>query len=516
MTEERKEKQSEDYQFINEKIIPKRKKKWLKKLGTVVFVICMAVVFGVVAQAVFLLSGDYLKELLGIEEKRQEVNLPTPTQQPRITFSPTPKPTATMAPRETLTPIPTPTKVPELTPTAVPVQPTPGETLPPEETGTPEATVTPEMTDVPEPTEVPEVSATPGVEPDITKGPELSVTPELTKGPEHNTGSEEKTYVGETLTDYYGSIRKVAEDVSDSFVTVEAIEQGVDWFQEVYEKRTRTTGLVLGNDGVDLLILVGIEQFSGATSIEVFFGKETIEGSIYSLARDYGLAVIAVPLTEISGELLDQIEPGILAGAEDIVVGTPVIALGAPNGYENSMEFGMITSLGSTVAVTDGEVAYFTTNITEYLTGYGFVVNLNGEILGMITHTHKENPADGIFSAVSLDSIRGVIVKLLNNADRAYFGIKGQNLPENLKKEYDLQAGVYVSEVENASPALTAGIKAGDIIVSVGGEPVEGIRSFSDVILECSSREIVQVKVLRKVEERLREMNVEVSLTGKK
>ncbi len=514
MTEERKEKQSEDYQFINEKIIPKRKKKWLKKLGTVVFVICMAVVFGVVAQAVFLLSGDYLKELLGIEDKRQEVNLPTPTTQPRITFSPTPKPTATMAPQETVPPIPT--NVPELTPTAAPIQPTPGATLPPDGTGMPEATVIPEATEIPEPTELPELSVTPGVELDITRVPELSITPEPTKVPENNTGAEEKPSTGETLADYYESIRKVAENVSDSFVTVEAIEQGVDWFQEVYEKRARTTGLVLGNDGVDLLILVGTEQFSGATSIEVFFGKETIEGSIYSLDLDYGLAVIAVPLTEISEELLEQIKPGILAGADDIVVGTPVIALGAPNGYENAMEFGMITSLGSTVAVTDGEVAYFTTNIAEYPAGYGFVVNLNGEILGMITHTHKENPADGIFSAVSLDSIRGIIVKLLNNADRAYFGIKGQNLPDNLKKEYDLQAGVYVSEVENASPALTAGIKAGDIIVFVGGEPVEGIRSFSDVILECSSREIVQVKVLRKVEDRLREMNVEVSLTGKK
>jgi len=180
------------------------------------------------------------------------------------------------------------------------------------------------------------------------------------------------------------------------------------------------------------------------------------------------------------------------------------------------MEFGMITSLGSTVSVTDGEVAYFTTNITEYSAGYGFVVNLEGEILGMITHTHKENPEDGIFSAVSLDSIRGVMVKLLNNAERAYFGIKGQDIPKNLKAEYELETGVYVSEVENASPALAAGIKAGDILVSVGSTPLEGIRSFSDVILECSIREIVQVKVLRKAEDGLREMTVEVSLTGKK
>ncbi len=484
MTEEPKEKQSEEYQFINEKIVPKRKKKWLKRLGIVLFVLCMAVVFGVVSQAAFLLSEDYLRNLLGLEEKRQEVELAKTTPQPRITFSPTPKPVKTPSPAPTEQPTPAPTETPEATTGAEPTM---------------EASATPTVT--------PEIKVTPVEEQKITEQPEVSKKPETIV-------TAEPTPI-DTYLQIYESIREVAEEVSDAFVTVEAIEQGVDWFQEVYEKRTRTTGLVLGNDGVDLLILVGTEQFVGATSIEVFFEEEVAAGSIYSMDKDYGLAVIAVPLTELSQELLKRIEPGVLAEEEDIVVGTPVIALGAPNGYVGSMEFGMITSLGSTVSVTDGEVAYFTTNITEYLTGYGFVVNLEGKIMGLITHTHKENPADGIFSAVSLDSIRGVIVKLLNNAERAYFGIKGQNLPKNLSEEYDIAAGVYVSEVENASPALAAGIKAGDIIVLVAGESVDGIRSFSDAILECSHREIVQVKLLRKVEDGLREMTVEVSLTGK-
>ena len=108
------------------------------------------------------------------------------------------------------------------------------------------------------------------------------------------------------------------------------------------------------------------------------------------------------------------------------------------------------------------------------------------------------------------------IIKLLNNAQRVYFGIKGQDIPKNLQKEYGLENGVYVREVENASPALASGIKAGDILVEVAGEPVDGIRSFADVILERSTREIVQVKLLRKTEDGLREMTVDVLLIEKK
>lgn len=494
MTEEPKEKQSGDYQFINEKIVPKRRSKWLKKLGTTLFVAFLAVIFGVVSQAAFLLSGEYLKEWLGIEKERQEVDLPKPTDnQPRATISPTAKPIKTQSPAPTKSP----------TEAAVPTQ------QPEEDSSgkepTPGAELTPEATP----------AGAGNEEPEATVAPEK--TPEENNGAEHGGNSlENQEIASKEYLQMYESIRNVAEEVSNAFVTVEAIEQGVDWFQEVYENRTRTTGLVLGNDGVDLLILVGTEQFSGATSIEVSFDEVVVAGSIYSMDRDYGLAVIAVPLAEIPEHILNNVTLGILAETDEIVVGTPVLALGAPNGYEGSMEFGMITSLGSTVSVTDGEVAYFTTNIMEYPGGYGFVVNLEGKILGMITHTHKANQSDGIFSAVSLDSIRGVIVKLLNNAERAWFGIKGQNLPKNVAKEYELETGVYVSEVENASPALGAGIKAGDILISVGNQPVDGIRVFSDVILECSTREIVQVKLLRKAEDGLREMTVEVALTGKK
>lgn len=500
MAEEQKEKQSEDYQFINEKIVSRRRKKWRKRMGTIIFVICMAMLFGVVSRAVFLLSGDYLKKWFGIEEERQAVNLPKPTGQPIAVLSPTQKPAKVPSMSPTTEPTGIPTQFPKLTPE---------ERISPSAEPSAAAAVTPEAENSPAGEPSSDVETSTGAEPD-------SEMPSEENLPSENMDSSETAQI-ELYLQLYESVRKVAAEVSDAFVAVEVIEQGVDWFQEIYEKRTRTTGLILGNDGVDLLILVGTEQFVGATSIEVTFGEVVIPGSIYSMDRGYGLAVISVPLKEIPEEILAGVEIGVLAETEDIVVGTPVIALGAPNGYDGSMEFGMITSLGSTVPVTDGEVAYFTTNITEYPQGYGFVVNLEGKIMGMISHTHKDNLSDGIFSAVSLDSIRGILIKLLNNAEWAYFGIRGKDVPKNLKDEYDLVAGgVYVSEVENASPALLSGVKAGDIILSVGGHQIEGICDFSDVLLKCSIREIVSVKVLRKAEDGLREMTLEVLLTGKK
>jgi len=461
MTEERKEIQSENYEFINEKILPKKKSFWASKKGMALFVMGMAILFGVISQMTFRLSGG-LFDKWGSGNERQEVGLPKPTAPAREQVSLN--------------------KNPEDTPTPVPA----GEFVTP--------------TEIPVPT--PDVTA------GIPNGTEN--TPEQS---ENNGGAGVDVKLG--LIELYGEICRVAEEASGTFVKVEAIEQGVDWFQEVYEKRTRTEGIILGNDGVDLLILVGTEQFSGATYIEVTIGEEAFSGRIYSMDRDYGLAVIAVPLNQISAELMALIQPGILAEKEDIKVGTPIIALGAPNGYEGSMEYGMITSLGSKLPVTDGEVEYFTSNITEYPQGYGFVVNLEGKILGLITHTRKENAGDGIFSAISLESISGVIVKLLNNAERAYVGIKGQDVPDNLKKEYQLESGVYVREVENASPALSAGIKAGDIIFSVGETVVDGMQHFSELILDCGTRDVIRVKVLRNAGDGTKEVELTIQLVEK-
>lgn len=492
MSEESKEKG--DYQFMNERIVPKRKNKILKRLGTAGFVILMAVLFGVVANIVMLTSEDVLREWLGIEEgERQPVGLnrpsPSPTQEP---FTPTP--TEKPSPKPTPTVTPDPTKGAEATPE-------PTQEVEPTQTEVPTETVAP--TESPEPTESLTVAPTESVAVSVTPEPTVTVEPTVTPDPMYG------------YLQVHERILQVAEEVSSSFVVVEAIEEGVDWFQEIYVTRTRTTGLVLGNDGVDLLILVDIERISGANLIEVHFDETVIAGRVYSMDKSYGLAVVAVPLSTIPEEIMKNVRVGMLATEEAIRVGLPVIALGAPNGYEDSLEFGMITSLGSTISVTDGQVSYFTTDMTDRKNSYGFVVNLNGEILGMITHTLKTDAEDGIFSVVSLNAIQSVILKLLNHEEQGYFGIKGQDLPKSMRANYNLAGGVYINEVENSSPALNAGIKAGDIIVSVAGIPVNGICEFNEILLARSTREIVVVKLMRRAEDGMREMTVEVPLAVK-
>ena len=500
MAEEPKEKKEQEYQFINEKIVPKRKSKWKKRLLSVLFTIVLAVIFGLTAQLTILLAGEPLKKLLGMEESgRQEVNLPqpTPSSRPTLSLAPTNVP---VSPKPlTSTPRPTPTPVP------------------PEATVSPEATISPELTLTPEITVSPEVTASP----EVTVSPEVTLTPEPTGLPSSlpENVSPEPTKAAESMepsyVEFYEKMTELAEETMKSLVMIEAVEVSVDWFQETYKTRTSMTGLILATDGVDLLILTEGEKLVLADLIEVRLGDSIVEGRIFSSDSNYGLAVVAVALESIPTELLEEVQIGKISSESQIRLGSPVIALGAPNGYDGSIEFGMVTSVGSSVSVTDGQVPYFTTNLTDYAQGYGFIVNLNGEVLGMLTHTHKINADDGVSSAISLDALRGIIVKLLNASDIAYFGIQGEDLPAALQQASGIKHGVYVRGVENASPALAAGIKMGDVLIRADGNELFGIRDFTKVLLAAKEREVLKVTLLRTTGEGVREVVVDVTLTKK-
>lgn len=460
--------EQQEYQFINETIVPNRKLKWKKRLGSLFFTMILAVVFGIIAQAVFLLAEEPLRELLGLKDSgRQEIDLPSPTKEA--------EPTGAVS-----TPVPTITGMPEPTGAA----------------------------DI---TEIPSIEVTPGpCTPVPTESVEITPSP-VEKNPE--TGDEDLYGGWYSFAMFQEQIAELTEQASRSVVAMNAVENGVDWFQEPYETRTAMTGLIFANDGIDLLILTGSEPLLTADFIEVQLAGKVVEGRLFAADSGYGLAVVAVPLESISEEMQAQIEVGKIASVRDIKKGSPVIALGAPNGYQNSVEYGMITGLGGSRIIIDGEVPYFTTNLNDYEQGHGFIINLQGEVLGMITHTHKGGANDGVSSAISLDAVRGMIVKLSNHSEISYFGIYGENLPPALVQAGGVTKGVYVREVKMSSPALAAGIKSGDVLVMAGGSTLEGIQDFTRVLLAAKPKDTLEVKLLRVTGDGVKEVTLNVELT---
>ena len=123
----------------------------------------------------------------------------------------------------------------------------------------------------------------------------------------------------------------------------------------------------------------------------------------------------------------------------------------------------MITGTDQVVQVVDDEVVYFTTGITEYADGDGFVFNLSGDVIGIVSKSLNKGE-QGVFTAAAVNGMREIIERMVNNFPRIYCGMRLETIDNVTGDKYKLPAGVYVSEVLMGSPAMYAGIKNGDII----------------------------------------------------
>lgn len=346
---------------------------------------------------------------------------------------------------------------------------------------------------------------TPEPTPDMQGGDNTtSPTPEGTLTPQVTVAlSENKTPSSGTLEDlnlvnqYYAGINRLAEEVSSSIVSVNAITEGVDWFEQVYETRKRASGLYVGNNGVELLFLVSLDSIEGATKYEITLKNgEVVTASLFAYDSDYRIAILSVAQSRLNGIAQSSLPTVASIEKGEIFSGMPVIILGYPNQHEGAIEFGFTTGVKESVLVADDQVSYFTTNVSRYADGDGFVYNLQGQVIGMTSSSLNRGEA-GVFSAATLSEMTDILERMLNKKYKVYCGVRGEEVSEAAQKQYNVPKGIYVDEVIASSPALTAGLKSGDIITKVGGTSVTTMKEFHNALNSISNGKYYYLTISR-------------------
>lgn len=296
----------------------------------------------------------------------------------------------------------------------------------------------------------------------------------------------------------YYELRKVAYKVNKSIVKVTGSYIVEDWFNNQVEKTVYTPGLIVAETQAEYYILVNLDRIRNADKIRLkFFDTVFVDAWLVDYESELNLAVIAVKKEEIPSIYLSGLDTAILSENYTAVVGYPIIALGAPNGYHNSMGLGIITSEGSNVAITDNILRLFNTDIEDNPDGEGVIVNMRGEVIGWITRTLKQDQNSNINTVISVDQIRSYILQMVNKDDRIYFGIKAKDMTEDAKQAHEVRNGIYVDEVFADSPALKGNIKNGDIILMVNGQNVISTNNFYKLISQYEAGTELTVEVKR-------------------
>ena len=446
--ENKKQTENTDYQFMKEKIVTRRKNKIRKGILLTVFAVFLAVVFGLVERFVFLLADEPVKKILGLNGSAEEM---TPTPMPTPTHRPTP------------TPVPTPTPEPVIT------------TSP-----TPEA-----------------------------EGYSENITP-MPTGQDENLSSPEEAAL-ENYVLAFARMQKLASVVQRALVTVHVYENGIDWLEDTYETESKTTGIVIEKTEEHILILASLDRLQNASRIEVSNGRESYSANLWNYDKDYNLAVVRLTLKELSKQFVNEIQVAVFGESSSLHVGTPILALGNPNGYIGSVEFGTVTSRGSVYYITDNSVELFNTSTSNGEEGDGVIVNLSGEIIGIITRTVRSEYDEHICTAMGITRLKGSIAKLASGEEKIYLGVRGEDIPMSVLTEQGLFSGIYVTEVLTDSPAFEAGIKTGDIILKFDNLNVYSYNGLNTMLNMHQSGDEVSVFVQRTV--RMNPMQVELNVT---
>ncbi len=318
------------------------------------------------------------------------------------------------------------------------------------------------------------------------------------------------------LEDYrklYGKLKGVADECAKSLVTVTAASNDTDWFNETYESREQTSGILVGNNGVELLVLTIYSRVQSADRLQVTLASHTSFDAVlknYDTVTD--LAVLSVNLADLPEGTLDQLQMANLGGSRNMRPGELVIAVGSPAGVSGSVLYGNLVSAGYSVSVIDGEYELLLTDMPKASESSGVLVNLDGEIVGIIQQSYQGPGSRDTLTAYGISDVKDVIEHLSNSQDLVYIGIMGADVTQETAEVQSLPTGVYITGVEMNSPAMDAGIQQGDVITEINGQTITGISEIQEMLLKFSREQVIQVLVMRLGKEGYKEIPCSVTL----
>ena len=322
------------------------------------------------------------------------------------------------------------------------------------------------------------------------------------------------------LEDYKALLMKVssiAETAQKSLVTVSGKSSNMDWFNNSYVDNNSATGLIVADNGKDLLIVSPTYILHRATFVDVTFcDGMTYSANVRRSDANTGLSIVAVNLNKISDDTMEKIELAQFGSLSTSAVGMPVIAIGTPYGTAGSVAMGQITSNSTIIDKADASLRIISTDIYGSSSATGVLVNYNGRIVGVMCHEDMFSDMPNLIRAYAITDITDNIEKISNGQDIASLGIIGTDVTQEAQEEYGVPKGTYVKEVVSDSIAMEMGIRNGDVITKIGTEDIKSFDDYKKVLLGYQPGDIVNVTLQRPGSEEYIEIIYEVTLEAQK
>lgn len=319
----------------------------------------------------------------------------------------------------------------------------------------------------------------------------------------------------ESCKELYSSMSAYVAELEQYMVTVTAVTSNIDWFSNVQESRNQTSGIILTDNGRELLILADAKLLRAAESVTLtFYNGAQVNAQIKQTDGYTGLAVLYVPLTDLP-EGIDRESltyPALGSSNSSRLAGTPVIAMGSPMGTGNSVGYGMVTSSNFIYSVPDRNYRILQTNISGSRNASGVIFNLDGQVIGIITDNKTGSDMENIIYSYGITDLRRIMEKMSNGNRVAYLGISGLDVTTEANRELGVPTGGFVTKVDMDSPAMLAGIQQGDVITAVGDRDVSGFGDYTSALMLFEPGQTITITIMRQSQEEYKEMSFNIDV----
>lgn len=254
------------------------------------------------------------------------------------------------------------------------------------------------------------------------------------------------------------------------------------------------SGVIITSDGT---ILTNNHVVDGASDIQVQLAdKREFPAKVVGADSQSDIAVLKIEATGL---------PTLAFGdSSKLQVGDVVFAIGEPFGLQGSATMGIVSAKGRTGLNIEGYEDFIQTDasVNPGNSG-GALIDLHGDLVGINTaiETGGGEGSVGIGFAIPIDMARSVMNQIVahGKVSRGYIGVEIQDVNSDIAKQFGLSqnTGVLISQVEPNTPGSRAGLKQGDIVLSVNGHPVQDTGQLRLRISETAPGTPVKLQIWR-------------------
>ncbi len=317
---------------------------------------------------------------------------------------------------------------------------------------------------------------------------------------------------GDTNLSQYSSmnVESVAQAALPAMValngttTVSSSSSMYGWGQQQYEASTSGTGIIVGKNDTELLIVTNAHVVDNVSNLKcVFVDDQSVSATVKGSKSDQDIAVVAVSLSDIPSDTISKIAIAELVDSDTIAVGQQVVAIGNALGEGQSVTNGIISALDRSITVNNVTFSGLIMTNAAINSGNsgGALLNASGKVIAINFAKTSSDGVEGMAYSIPVSNVKELISSLMSKQTRqkvdsdnaGYLGIAAIDITSTYASMYGYPQGIMVRTVASGSAAEKAGLSAYDIIVGFDDQSISTMSGLQSLLQYYSAGETVKV-----------------------